>query len=441
MPEFRFLVPLVLCLLTTAATAAEPDWAQILGESRGSFARPLDEVDWRENRSMKLIFAEAQADNRPIFVTFRCLPCKQCAGFDQAVLEGGKLLTPLLRQFVTVRLTDANLLDERIFPYKQYQDLDLSWWGYFLSPEGRLYGVFGGKDHVSDQTRISPLALAETMLRVLKHHHDPRRKNWNIDGPKPELEGAPQVPLKQPAYKKWAATRPWTAKQNCLHCHQVAEVIREPDLAAGRFKTPDDLYVWPLPENVGLFLERDHGLRVLQVTPKSPASVAGIRRGDELAAAGGRRLFSQADFQGVLHRGPKGAGEIPVYWKRDGTVHQAKLRVRPGWRKTQIWWRKSVYDGNVGPYPGFFPLKGPRQPGGKMSVKPFMGKQAQKKPVYRAGLRPHHRITAIGGVPVDSNARKLLTWFKLKYKPGDTIVLTVKERGKTRKISYRLPTK
>ena len=66
-------------------------------------------------------------------------------------------MTPLLRQFVTVRLTDALQLDLDIFRVEGYQDLDLSWWGYFLSPGGRIYGVFGGRDEVSDKTRILSL--------------------------------------------------------------------------------------------------------------------------------------------------------------------------------------------------------------------------------------------------------------------------------------------
>src|SRR5205807_1639932 len=79
-----------------------------------------------------------------------------------------------------------------------------------------------------------------------------------------------------------------------------------------------DTQIWPLPENVGVKVDRDDGLRVTEVRPDSPAAHAGLQSGDELAAAGGRRLFSQADFRGVLHRGPRAAGSIEVVWIRDG---------------------------------------------------------------------------------------------------------------------------
>ncbi len=69
---------------------------------------------------------EAADTGRPLFITFRCLPCKQCADFDASVLDGSPSLTPLLRQFITVRLTDAAQLDLSIFPAEGYQDFDLS---------------------------------------------------------------------------------------------------------------------------------------------------------------------------------------------------------------------------------------------------------------------------------------------------------------------------
>ena len=74
--------------------------------------------------------------------------------------------------------SDANTADLRILPMADFQDLDLSWWGYFLSPKGQVYGVFGGRDKVSDETRISAAALANTLRRVLAHHYDPRRPPW-----------------------------------------------------------------------------------------------------------------------------------------------------------------------------------------------------------------------------------------------------------------------
>ena len=144
-----------------------------------------EKIIWRKD--LKAGFAEAKLSSRPLFITFRCLPCKQCLDFDKSVLDGGPELGPLLKEFITVRLTDAEDLNNEIFRYKGYQDLDLSWWGYFLSPEGQIYSIFGGKDHVSDKTRISVAALRNTMDRVLNHHYNKDRKVWAVDGPEADV--------------------------------------------------------------------------------------------------------------------------------------------------------------------------------------------------------------------------------------------------------------
>src|SRR5437763_10117256 len=127
------LFAILIALNGLAGAATQRNWQQILGPAQGQAPAPLDKVVWRTDLSAAL--AEARASNRPLFVTLRCLPCKQCSAFDKDVLEGGPGLDPLLRQFVTVRLTSAKDIDLRLLPVQGYQDLDMSWWGYFLSPE------------------------------------------------------------------------------------------------------------------------------------------------------------------------------------------------------------------------------------------------------------------------------------------------------------------
>ena len=145
----------LLAAIALACLSQETPWQDVLGPTQAVLPEPSEgAVVWREDLAGAL--AEAKKTGRPLFVTMRCLPCKQCAEFDKDVLEGGNELDPLLRSFVTVRLTTMRGVDARLLPFDAgYQDLDLSWWGYLLSPEGSLYGVYGGRDHVSDATRIS----------------------------------------------------------------------------------------------------------------------------------------------------------------------------------------------------------------------------------------------------------------------------------------------
>src|SRR4051812_49227167 len=194
----RIAMALVLLSLASLALAAEPDWNAILTSGPANLPAPQEKVIWRSDLKASLL--EAQSTGRPLFVTLRCLPCKQCSAFDKDVLEGGGELDPMLKQFVTVRLIDANAADLRLLPVEGFQDMDLSWWGYFLSPQGEVYGSFGGRDEVSDETRISKAALVNVLKRVLDHHYASQRKEWHIDGPAPVLIGEPLTARQLPGY-------------------------------------------------------------------------------------------------------------------------------------------------------------------------------------------------------------------------------------------------
>lgn len=401
------------------------DWAEITGLPQGRIPAPASgPVNWRSD--LDLAFQEAQQSNRPMLVTWRCLPCKQCAEFDKTVLDGSPSLTPLLQRFVTVRMTDAAFLDQRTFPYLQYQDLDLSWWAYFLNPEGRIYGVFGGKDHLSDATRISEPALVNSLKRVLAHHYDPRRESWNIDGPLPDLSEKPQTPKDHPAIAAFAEKRPHFASQACIHCHQVTDIENFGAMEDGTFDLKTFSQPWPFPENIGLEVDRDDGLKVTNVFPGGAAEQVGIKIGDSLVMAENQKLFGQADLRGVLHRAPFGEATIRVGWDRDGKFASGKLDLADGWRKSDISWRKSVYDGVVGYGFGFFPLKGPNQGKGSMSFRPFMGKDPKQNPWFAQGLRPNMEITAVNGKSDDWHTRQLLTWLRLNHGEGDKVTIRVK---------------
>jgi serine protease Do len=219
--------------------------------------------------------------------------------------------------------------------------------------------------------------------------------------------------------------------------------LREPLLSSGTFDKQKHTQVWPLPENVGITLERDHGLLVTSVDENSPAAKAGIRAGDFLAVAGGRKLFGQADFRGVLHRGPSGAGSIPVVWLRNNKPLSGTLDVQDGWRRTILDWRMSISQGNIGADVTFFPLaasKNERAAAGvgedAMAVKPFLYKDGA---AAKAGLKSHHIITAVNGESPDVSGRSFQWWVRQRFDAGARIKLTVKDGGAEKQIEFELP--
>ena len=434
---------LALCSFPIHGLASTPPWNEILGPAQGTVPpAPAFKVTWRSDLTAAL--AEAKEKKLPLLVTMRCLPCKQCAEFDKEVLDGGSDIDPILAQFITVRLTNAAAIDLRIFPVEQFQDLDMSWWGWFLSPEAQIYAVFGGKDEVSEKTRISKQALITTAFRVLRYHYDPRRNGWNIDGPKPE--GAAAYVNSLPGWTSWDRRRSAKERQGCVHCHQVNDILRQPAIDAHTFDKQRDMYVWPLPENIGVEVDRDDGLKVKSVKAESPAARAGINAGDLIGAASGRRLFGQADLRAALHRGPRDAGRIDLVWLHDGKVREGTLELTNGWRKTVLDWRMSLSQGNIGAYPGFFPLvinKSRRDQfqiaADSMAIEPFMGRNTNNPP-YVAGIRGRHIITGVDGQSANLNGRAFLIWFRQKYEPGDQPTFDIiDDKGNARRVSYRLP--
>ena len=420
---------LAIAIATNLSVSAQEKtlefWRDVLSPSEAEIPPPLaGEVIWRTDFDSAL--AEAKSSKRPMLVTWRCLPCKQCAAFDKDVLEGGPEMSPLLKQFVTVRMTDAAQLDERYFPYRGYQDLDLSWWGYLLSPEGKLYSVFGGKDHVSDTTRISTAAFANTMQRVLAHHYDPRRPAWgSCEGPVPDASKPKRTPRDIRTFGAFEKARPWMEKQTCVHCHQVGDILHFDSMQRGSFDLKKYTQAWPLPENVGIHLDRDDGLLVTKVEPGSPAAKAGLRAGDRLGMASGHKLYGQADFRGALHRSEYGATTIDIAYSRDGAVQLAELKTADDWRAGENAWRKSVYEGVYGPHLGFFPLHGPGRGKGSMSFRPFMGRgdKQKKNKWYPSGLRPNMVIVEVDGRRDDWDSRQFIAWFRLNHKSGDKVTL------------------
>src|SRR5438270_1770324 len=111
----------------------------------------------------------------------------------------------------------------------------------------------------------------------------------------------------------------------CIHCHQVNEFRRDALKTAGQWRR-EDLWAYPLPENVGLTLEVDRGDRLRSVVPGSPAGRAGLRAGDTLRRLNGLPVASFADAQYALHRAPA-KGRIPISWERDGKTQTGELEV------------------------------------------------------------------------------------------------------------------
>jgi hypothetical protein len=224
----------------------------------------------------------------------------------------------LLRQFVCVRILAMNDVDLALFQF----DYDLTWMGFFLSADNRIYSRYGGRDAKSDDGRLSVQGLKVAMGRVLERHRQP-------PGGKP----APHRPrLPHEVFR--------VDRKACLHCHQVWEGLRARQRKEGTFEAAS-LYVYPPPENVGLELDVPAGNRVVKVRPGSPAARAGLRAGDEVRRIGEVDVLAQGDVFWALHNAPS-PGRLAVGYARGGRTATTVLELPAGWRKTDLSWRQSM---------------------------------------------------------------------------------------------------
>src|SRR5438046_10166299 len=122
---------------------------------------------------------------------------------------------------------------------------------FFLNADEKVYGRYGGRDASSAEGRLSLAGLRYALACALEAH---RRKPKAVPPPRKKK------PLLVDDYP--AARR--VRRGECIHCHQVYEFRRAKEKAEGTW-TKEDVWRYPLPENVGLTLDNDQGDRVVSV--------------------------------------------------------------------------------------------------------------------------------------------------------------------------------
>jgi serine protease Do len=274
-------------------------------------------------------FAEGRRTGRPVLIVLRCIPCLACAGIDAKVLLEDTELTPLLDQFVCVRVINANALDLSKFQF----DFDLSFTTMIFNGDGTLYGRYGSWTHQKNPREETTDGFRRALEAALVLHQDYPANQPTLVG----KQGAPssyQTPVDLPTLRgKYTRNLDWEGKvvQSCVHCHQIGDALR-----AGYRETKEPIpsklvYPFPAPETIGLELAGDHAARVKSVTPGSPADQAGLQPGDDVLALGGQALISHADFSWVLHQAPDQA-VLPAVIRRGDQKKDVSLVLPNGWR-------------------------------------------------------------------------------------------------------------
>lgn len=429
----RFAVPIVtLVLATSSVLCADDPLRQRLEDEHG-----VRTDVWNYN-DIAAATEQARRENKPLFVTFRCIPCQACAAFDADVANGNEQVRAFAKdKFVSVRQVEMKNVDLSLFEF----DHDLNWAAMFVNADGVVYARYGTQSAEGPDAFNSIEGLLNTMRRVLKLH---AAYPGNLDelrgkrGSKPAGTTALQLPGMQNAEK----LEKETTRSNCIHCHTIHDAQHFHAQEAGTFMR-DQLWKFPLPDNIGLKIDPDSGVRVEEVIAGSAAENAGLRSGDDVVRMNGQRITSIADMQWVLHNLSHGDTSLDVEVDRNVT---RTLRLQGGWKEHNISWRGSMW--SVSPRLRVWapPLTADRQQalGIGESETAFLVRWINRaspggRSAYECGLRENDVIVALEGDPLPKmTPAEFNLHVKLNYKVGDELPVTVVRDGERQEVRIRL---
>jgi serine protease Do len=379
--------------------------------------------------------AEAKRTAKPILVVLRCVPCPPGKDLDLKVMQPDDNLAKLESKFVCVRIIQTNRLDLKLFQY----DYDMSWAAMFLHADGTIYGRYGSRSASGpgSDSILSAAAFAKAAERALELHNGYPANAKELagkTGPTPEYAKATEIPG---LTDKPAAAN---VRQECIHCHMVKEYALRAKWEAGQL-SEKDLFVYPMPQRIGLTMSKDDDLKVQRVEEGSAADEAGIQAGDSLVSLGDQPLVSMADMQWVLTHTPAEA-RLPVTIRHDGRAEQRTLELSGDWKKSDIGWRASSWHG-LRQGVKFEPLP-PAEKKGRgigedelaLVVKGLFGKGGPK--VQQAGLKMNDLIVAIDGKTQAMTESDFLVYLRLTHGPKDSVKFTVQRGDQRREISVPL---
>lgn len=356
-----------------------------------------------------------------------------CKGLDEQVVRQDSELEKLQREFVCVRVVQMKGIDLGLFQF----DYDQTWAVFFMNSGRTIYGRYGTRanNKANAATHISLAGFKKAIRRALDLHRGyPANRSELIGktGPRPDYPVAEKIPTL--AGKAEGPTTP----KNCIHCHMVTAHVRK-DRYRKRQLSRADIWLYPLPENVGLKMDVEDDLIVKEVFTSSPARKAGIRAGDELLELGGQRIISQADIQWVLHRAPERA-RIPATLERDGKGLEVVLDLSGSWKESNLSWRETSWSLRPGIWT--VPLAESKRkqkgiPPGSLALRikwVFPRARLAKK----AGLRDGDIIVAVDGDAAPRNESEFMEHVRLRHPPGDKVKLTILRGSERRQVEMEV---
>ncbi len=274
-------------------------------------------------------FRQAKASGKPLMVVLRCVPCLACMGIDTGVLIENEKLTPLMDQFVRVRVINANALELSKFQF----DTDLSFSTLFFNADGTVYGRYGSWEHQKDSQNQATDTFQLALEGALKIHAKYPSNRVSLSSKQGKI-----LPWRTPAdmpelSQKYRSELDWGGKvtKSCIHCHMIGDALRISARESGQPMPLDLIYSYPSPATIGISMEKNRVTSIATITPGSPASRAGLRAGDVIELLAGQPLISSADISWALHNSPD-SGNLVAEIIRNDQRETVTIALPSDWR-------------------------------------------------------------------------------------------------------------
>ncbi len=428
-----------------SATLPLPAFADTVKDREGAVrndkATMEKDARWLYN-DIEAGFAAAKKSGKPLLVVLRCVPCLSCMGLDAGVIED-KSLSPLLDQYVCLRVINANALDLSRFQF----DYDLSLTTMIFNGDGTVYGRFGSWKHQKDAQEKATASFKAALEAALAVHKGYPANKESLAG-KQGTAMPYKTPVDAPGLDgKYTKDLDWQGKvvASCVHCHQIGDALRNTLREQKKPLTDDLIYPHPAPEAIGLTLAEDSAAKISAVAPGSAAEKAGIKPGDDLVSLNDQPLISAADLSWVLHRAPT-TGPLNAVVHRSGAAVALPISLPPGWRQNSDISRRVGTWGMRGMATGGLLLEevpDSERPGLSLEKNQLalrakhVGQYGKHAAAKNAGWQQGDILVEIDGLKDRISEGALIGHLLQKHFPGEKLQATVVRGGK--KITLPLP--
>ena len=317
-------------------------------------------------------------------------------------------------------------------------DWDLTFAALLMNADGTVYHRYGGRSWESADARLSMEAL--TRLLIDRTEEDKLYRAAGKTRQPGELLPIETIPVFAERILKNKDT-------SCFHCHMATEAVRE---QAQRDKkwTPDDRWIWPLPDKIGLRLDPADPTLLGEVLNGSAAAIAGLAAGDRVLSVNGVRVRTEPDMQWFLHILPPAGGRLNIAFQRGAAAMSASIELGSGWKTAtplEYSWRPAMW--LLKPDPGFGGGDLTADEKKKLGIEPAAfairidylidwGERAETgRSARKAGVQKGDILLSVDGVSDFKSHQHFQTWFRFTREPGKSVELKLLRDGKDLVVS------